>query len=92
MTDKHSIEIVSFTAAMHLLAWINHFALNLGSAIASVFYAIVPPQWTGHSKLDLTHLANGNPFSWFVAGLTDSNSEEILILERSTSRNDHVNS
>jgi hypothetical protein len=77
MTDKHSIEVVSLTVAMHLLAWINHFALNIAGAIVSVLYAIVPPQWTGHSKLDLTHLANGNPVSWFVDGLTDSDSEEL---------------
>lgn len=37
-------------------AWINHFALNLGSALASLFYAVIPPQWTGHTREDLESL------------------------------------
>jgi hypothetical protein len=43
------------------LAWINHAALNIGAAIACVWYAVVPPQLTGHSKDDIESLCRGGP-------------------------------
>lgn len=50
-------------------AWINHFALNTGAGIACVWYAIVPPQWTGHTQADISSLAGSNPFKSFIEGL-----------------------
>lgn len=52
-------------------AWINHFALNIGAAIACVWYAIVPPQWTGHSREDLIALSETNPLQAFITGIRD---------------------
>lgn len=59
-------------------AWINHFALNLGSALACLFYAFIPPQWTGHTKGDLESLEEYNPWTAFVdgLGLCDSKGED----------------
>jgi hypothetical protein len=50
-------------------AWTNHFMLNLGASLSCVFYAIVPPQWTGHSVKDLESLSSANPFRQFWFGL-----------------------
>lgn len=52
-------------------AWINHFALNVGGAIACLWYAIVPPQWTGHKREHLDSLRSTNPIKAFWEGLTD---------------------
>ena len=53
----------------HLLAYINHMALNLGSALACIWHAFVPPQWTGHSSETIDRLAGSNPARKFLEGL-----------------------
>lgn len=50
-------------------AWINHFAMNLGAALANLFFAIVPPQFTDHTDDDLRDLRDTNFFKAFVLGL-----------------------
>lgn len=40
-------------------AWINHFALNLGSALACLYYAVIPPRWTGHTEEDMRSFLYG---------------------------------
>ena len=58
-------------------AWINHFALNFGSALACLFYALIPPQWTGHTRDELESLGrDNNPWSAFVCGLGLSGREQ----------------
>ena len=52
-------------------AWLNHFALNLGSALACLFFAVVPPQWTGHSPEECAGLRRGNPFRALWRGLAE---------------------
>lgn len=51
-------------------AWINHAALNLGAALSCLWYAVVPPQWTGHSNGDIANLRSGGPLRAFWDGLT----------------------
>lgn len=51
-------------------AWINHFCLNVGAAIACIWYAIVPPHWTGHSAGDIQRLNETNPIKALWEGLT----------------------
>lgn len=51
-------------------AWVNHFALNIGTAISSVWHALIPPQWTGHNDSDLNELRKTNPIAAFWEGLT----------------------
>lgn len=66
-------------------AWINHFALNVGVALSAVvdlaialFYAVVPPQWTGHTTENISHLSKGGVLSWFLFGLRDTaESDEV---------------
>lgn len=53
-----------------MLAWLNHAALNLGSALACLWYAVIPPQWTGHSSEDVRDLGKTNPVKAFWDGLT----------------------
>ena len=43
---------------MNLKAWRNHALINFIDAIISIFYAIVPPEITGHSKVEIENLAN----------------------------------
>lgn len=50
-------------------AWINHFFLNIGAALACVFYATVPPSLTGHSEEELKELSLTDPASAFWFGL-----------------------
>lgn len=55
-----------------LKIWINHFALNIGAAMSSVYYAIVPPQFTNHDQEQLIALQNENPLAWFLFGLLEN--------------------
>jgi hypothetical protein len=55
-----------------LKLWLNHFALNIGAAILSICYAIVPPQFTHHNQRQLTVLQSENPLTWFLYGLLDN--------------------
>jgi hypothetical protein len=50
-------------------AYINHFFLNAGSAIACIWYAIVPPQWTGHKEEDIKSLSKTDPINAFLKGI-----------------------
>lgn len=50
-------------------AYINHMLLNLGASVSCLFYAIIPPQLTGHSKEDLTNLSRSNPIKSLCEGL-----------------------
>lgn len=50
-------------------AWINHFALNLGAALTNLFFAIIPPQFTGHTESDLQELEASNLIKSFLIGL-----------------------
>lgn len=50
-------------------AWVNHFSMNIGSALANLFFAIVPPQLTGHTAEDLEKLRDNSPLSSFLFGL-----------------------
>jgi hypothetical protein len=54
---------------MNTRAWINHAALNSGSAIACIWYALLPPQWTGHSPETCRSLAETTPLRAFLNGL-----------------------
>ena len=55
----------------HLRAWANHFALNLGSAVACLFYAALPPQMTGHSPHTIKSLSQAGFFGSLRRGLFD---------------------
>jgi len=50
--------------------YINHAALNAGALLACVWFALVPPQCTGHSRKDLESLGNSSPWRAFWEGLT----------------------
>lgn len=67
----------------HLRAWANHAALNFGAMLACFWYAIVPPQWTGHTPADLDNLAATTPWRAFWRGLKD---EEAPPPKRSSSK------
>lgn len=53
-----------------IVVWFNHAALNIGAAVACVYYAIIPPQLTGHSESDMRSLRKGNPVKSFIEGVT----------------------
>lgn len=50
-------------------SWLNHFFLNLGACLSCLFYAILPPWWTGHTKEDIESLAGSNPWQAFITGI-----------------------
>ena len=49
--------------------YLNHAALNLGAALANLWYGALPPQCTGHTDEDLRTLAESNPWREFLIGL-----------------------
>lgn len=53
----------------NILAYLNHAAMNLGNALASLWHGIVPPQWTRHTESKITSLAHTTPWRAFVDGL-----------------------
>lgn len=58
-------------------AWINHFALNLGSALACLYYAVIPPRWTGHKEEEVELLKKLGFVSGFLVGLGLFEEKEI---------------
>jgi hypothetical protein len=50
--------------------WRKHFAQNIGSAIAATYYAVLPPQWTGHTAADLEYLNKHTAWRLFLRGIT----------------------
>lgn len=39
-------------------AWRNHFIINLIGALQAIWYAVLPPQWTGHDSATVNDLAH----------------------------------
>lgn len=52
----------------HLLAWANHGALNLGSAVSCFWHALVPPQYD-HRQDTCVSLSKSNPLHEFLLGM-----------------------
>ena len=50
-------------------AWLNHFLLNIGLALSATFFAVVPPQWTGHDDDDIRSICTMTPWESFWFGL-----------------------
>lgn len=49
--------------------YINHMLMNLGASLSCLYYAIVPPQFTGHDNEALESLAKYDLVEAFLAGL-----------------------
>ncbi len=49
--------------------YLNHAALNLGAALANLWYGALPPQCTGHTDEEMRALAESNPLREFLIGL-----------------------
>lgn len=59
-------------------AWINHAALNLGSALRCLYHATIPPH-VDHAPETVRSLASSSPVREFLCGLgLDRNHEEQL--------------
>ena len=52
----------------HLWAWVNHAALNAGSALQCVYHVVVPPQMD-HEPQVVRSLAKSNPAKEFLIGM-----------------------
>lgn len=50
-------------------AWVNHAAMNFGALLSSVWHALLPPQWTGHSPKTLADLARKSLLNAFLEGV-----------------------
>ena len=50
-------------------AYVNHFCLNFGSALANLWFAFIPPQWTGHDEIDLEELRKSKALRCLRQGL-----------------------
>ena len=69
-----------------LIAYLNHALMNFGGAFrclwlvaVNLWYALLPPQWTGHTEKDIDSLASYRPRRAFLAGLL---SQETSRMER----------
>lgn len=51
-------------------AWINHAALNIGAALACIWYAVMPPWRTGHDEDTVLSLAREPTWKAFWDGMT----------------------
>ena len=56
------------TGRAHLRAWVNHAALNAGSAIQCCWHMVLPPQ-VDHSAKTVRSLAASNPVREFLIGV-----------------------
>ena len=63
------------SVATFLYAWLNHFLINIGLVLSGLFFAIVPPQWTGHDDNDIRSLCTMTPWESFWFGLAGDDRE-----------------
>jgi hypothetical protein len=59
----------------HLVAWINHAALNFGSALRCLWHVVLPPQ-VDHTRQDVEFLAKSRPHLEFLYGCGVSDRPE----------------
>lgn len=52
-------------------AWFNHFCLHLGGALRLLFFAVLPPEWTGLTPEGVEDFAEDNWRDNFKEGLFD---------------------
>jgi hypothetical protein len=59
-------------------AWLSHFLINAAGAAQSLWYALIPPHWTGHDSATLNDLAHMTPARAIRVGLVVSPDEAPL--------------
>ena len=52
----------------HLMAWVNHAALNAGAGLRCAWHCLLPPQ-VDHQAEDVQLLSKSNPATEFLIGI-----------------------
>lgn len=73
----------------HLKAWRNHFLINLIGALESLWYAVLPPSWTGHDSATVNDLAHMTVARAIGIGLSDLPDNDALHNALSAMYSDH---
>lgn len=50
-------------------AWCAHAAVNFGTALSCLWYAVLPPWWTGHDADTVRSLGKRGVVSSFIEGI-----------------------
>lgn len=62
----------------NLKAWRNHFIINLIGALQSIWYAVLPPSWTGHDSGTINELGHMTISRAVQAGSSSPQSSNML--------------